>query len=170
MSRVYIAAGSNLGNRLQHLETAFDFLCRVPSLKFVQLASVYETLPVGGPLQGDFLNTLWVFETSLPPQEVLRILHAAEQVQGRVRGEKNGPRQIDLDLAACDEMVLELDNLSIPHERMHERWFVLKPLCDVAPQWIHPRFKKTAFELLTALDSSQTGTLYKKAEPEKEMA
>lgn len=167
MSRVFIAAGSNLGDRLQHLETAFQFLCSEPSLRGVQISPVYETAPVGGPRQGDFLNTIWVFETLLEPGAVLEILHAAEESQGRIRGEKNGPREIDLDLAAYDETCLRENNLNIPHERMHERWFVLKPLCDVAPQWMHPLLKKTAAELLAELEGSEAGFLYKTTQPEK---
>lgn len=167
MSRVFIAAGSNLGDRLQHLETAFQYLCSQPSLQEVQRAPVYETLPVGGPQQGDFLNTLWIFETVLDPEAVLRILQAAEQSQGRIRGEKNGPREIDLDLAAYGEIVFEQNGLHIPHERMHERWFVLRPLCDVDPQWKHPLLKKTAAELLAELSSSEAGVLYKAVQPEK---
>jgi len=167
MSRVFIAAGSNLGDRLQHLETAFQFLCSQPSLQVLQMAPVYETLPVGGPQQGDFLNTLWVFETALDPEAVLRILQAAEQSQGRIRGEKNGPREIDLDLAAYGETVFDRNGLHIPHERLHERWFVLKPLCDVAPLWMHPLLKKTAAELLAELAGSAAGLLYKTVQSEK---
>ena len=170
MSRVFIAAGSNLGDRLQHLETAFQYLCSEPSLQVVRISPVYETLPVGGPEQGDFLNTIWVFETSLEPQAVLRILQTAEQWQGRIRGAKNGPREIDLDLAAYDEMCLDRNGLRIPHERMHARWFVLKPLCDVAPQWKHPVLNKTASELLAELDGSEAGFLFKCSQPEKKLA
>jgi len=169
MSRVFIAAGSNLGDRRQHLEKAFRYLCSEPSLQIVQMAPVYETAPVGGPEQGDFLNTLWVFETELGPEAVLKILQTAEEAQGRIRAEKNGPREIDLDLAAYGEMCLDQDHLRIPHERMHERWFVLKPLCDVAPQWTHPRLKKTAAELFKELDTIQTGCLYKASQPEKKL-
>ena len=167
MSRVFIAAGSNLGDRLQHLETAFQYLCSEPSLQVVQISPIYETLPVGGPQQGDFLNTLWVFETALEPEAVLKLLQTAEQFQGRIRGVKNGPREIDLDLAAYDETCFEQNGLSIPHERMHERWFVLKPLCDVAPQWKHPLLHKTAAELLAELKVPVAGFLFKARQPEK---
>lgn len=167
MSRVFIAAGSNLGDRCQHLETALRYLCREPQLQMVQKAQVYETAPVGGPRQGNFLNTLWVFETVLEPEAVLKILQTAELTQGRVRAEKNGPREIDLDLAAYGEDCFDQEGLRIPHERMHERWFVLKPFCDVAPQWMHPRLKKTAFELLTDLNSAEAGHLFNPLQPEK---
>lgn len=167
MSRVFIAAGSNVGDRLQHLETAFQSLSGESSLRILQRAPIYETAPVGGPEQGDFLNTLWVFETLLTPERVFEMMQRAEKSQGRIRAERNGPRGIDLDLAAYEEICFDQNGLRIPHERMHERWFVLKPFCDVAPQWKHPTLKKTAAELLSGLDRSAAGFLYETAQSEK---
>ena len=162
MSRIYVAAGSNLGNRLEHLEKAFEFLVQQGTLQAIRQSPIYETDPVGGPKdQGAFLNAVWVFETSADPQSVLKILQAAEWAQGRVRAEKNGPRVIDLDLAAYEEILYNQGALSLPHERMHERWFVLQPLCDVEPQWRHPFFHKTASELLSGLPSVSRGILFK---------
>lgn len=161
MSRIYIAAGSNLGDRLSFLEAAFERLCFHTDFKPCGLAAVYETLPVGGPEQGNFLNTLWVFETSLAPEDVLARLQSIEESMGRIRAEKNGPRIIDLDLIAYDECLIQNPVLEVPHPRMTSRWFVLKPLCDVAPQWKHPLSKKTAAELLRELDEAGAGELYR---------
>ncbi len=156
MPRIFIAAGSNLGDRRHHLETAFQNLCREPALKSAGCSPVYETKPAGGPPQGNFLNTVWLFETVWPPEKILAVLQEIERKLGRVRGEKNGPREIDLDLIAYDELCVERPGLHVPHERMHTRWFVLKPLCDLAPQWKHPELNKTAAELLAALEKDQT--------------
>ena len=169
MSRVYIAAGSNLGEREMTLEQAFRLLARPAGLQPRGAAPLYETVPVGGAPQGNFLNTVWEFETGLPPADLLQVLLTCEKRLGRVRSEKNAERTIDLDLAAYEDRVLSEKGLTLPHPRLQERWFVLKPLCDLAPHWVHPVSGKKAVELLADLERDQTdlpGWLYSTSRPQ----
>ncbi len=155
MPRVFIAAGSNLGEREMMLEQAFRALAAVSGLKPLRTAAVYETVPVGEIPQGHFLNTVWQFETSLAPEDLLQVLLACEKRLGRVRTEKNAPRTIDLDLAAYEDRIVAADGLTLPHPRLHERWFVLKPLCDLAPDWVHPVQHQSALELLKKIEEKE---------------
>ena len=137
------------------LEHAFRSLLRIAELKPLRVSSVYETPPVGGPAQGAFLNAVWKFETLLPPPDLLSNLLRCEKRLGRVRSEKNAPRTIDLDLLAYGDDVLTEGELILPHPRMHERWFVLKPLCDIDPEWIHPVLHQSAGALLAIMEKAK---------------
>ncbi len=151
MSRIFVGAGSNLGRRFGFLFEARSLLCQHPGLRFLKASPHYETVPVGGPEgQGLYVNAVWEFETVLPPEEVLTVLLEVEKKLGRERGEANAPRTLDLDLLAYDDEVLESESLTLPHPRMQERPFVLKPLSDIAPGWKHPVLQQSASKLLEA--------------------
>lgn len=131
----YLGIGSNLGDRLAHLQGAVDTLAREPNVRVTAVSRVYETVPVGGPPQGDFLNAVVAIETTLDARALLRAAQRLETAAQRVREERWGPRTLDVDvLLVGDERVDEPD-LQVPHPRLTERAFVLVPLADVAPEW-----------------------------------
>ena len=111
--------------------------------RFLRSSKVYETDPVGGPPQEKYLNAVWKIETAIPAAELLQKLLAIENEMGRVRREKNGPRPIDLDILFYGSEIIRELGLQAPHPRLHEREFVLKPLCDLAPDFVHPVLGKT---------------------------
>ena len=149
-STVVLALGSNLGDRLASLQAAVDALGAGPGLDEVAVSPVYETAPVGGPPQPDYLNAVLVAVTSLPPQAVLDRSRAAEAALGRVRGPRWGPRAIDVDVIAYGNETSGDPELTLPHPRAHERAFVLAPWHDVDPDAVIPGRGRVA-ELLAAL-------------------
>ena len=144
-----IGLGSNLGDRLTHLEEALARLESEPDIQLRQRSRWWATAAVGGPPQGDYLNGAAVLETELPPQELLRVLRKIEDQGGRVRRERNGPRTIDLDLLLYGERILREPDCLVPHPRLQERGFVLQPLVEVAAHWRHPELDCSVAELLT---------------------
>ena len=145
---VVLALGSNLGDRLANLQAAVDALA--PGLEEVAVSPVYETAPVGGPPQPDYLNAVLVAVTSLPPQAVLDRSRAAEAALGRARGPRWGPRTLDVDVIAYGNQISSDPELTLPHPRAHERAFVLAPWHDVDPDAVIPGRGRVA-ELLAAL-------------------
>jgi 3-oxoacyl-[acyl-carrier protein] reductase len=146
----YIALGSNLGDRREHLELALAALRARVSVTCV--SAFYETTPVGGPPgQGSYLNAAAELQTDLAPAGLLRLLREIEHGLGRVRTEKDGPRTIDLDLLLYGDVVIREPDLIVPHPRMHERLFVLQPLAEMAPGAVHPVSKRTVADLLADL-------------------
>jgi 2-amino-4-hydroxy-6-hydroxymethyldihydropteridine diphosphokinase len=129
---VVIALGSNLGDRLANLQQGLDALCG-DGLECQAVSAVYETAPVGGPAQDDFLNAVLLARTSLPAGQVLRVCQRAEAALGRVRTIRWGPRTLDVDVIAYGADVSDDPELTLPHPRAHERAFVLAPWLDVDP-------------------------------------
>ncbi len=147
MSIALIAVGSNLGDRLLNMHKAEILLTKSQKAKLIHQSAVFETIPQGGPPQDFFLNAVWKIETDYSPQELLKELQHIETKLGRVRKIKNGPRSIDLDVLDYEGIVLETDELVLPHPRIAERNFVLLPLYDLESGWVHPILKKTVTEL-----------------------
>lgn len=145
---VFIALGSNLGDREAYLEQAVEELRAVDSIALVKESSIIETDPVGGPPQDRFLNQVVEIETTLSPDTLLAEMQRVERTLGRIRREKWGPRTIDLDILLYGNKVVCRPGLQIPHPRMHERTFVLKPLCEIAPDVLHPTIGKRVCEIL----------------------
>jgi len=133
VSRAYLGLGSNLGDRAAHLQLAVDELATTTGVRVVAVSKVYETSPVGGPAQNDYLNAVVAIETDLNAHQLLAVAQHLEQRAARVRTVRWGPRTLDVDvLLVGDEHVAEPD-LEVPHPRLYERGFVLAPLRDVAP-------------------------------------
>ena len=133
MTRAYLALGSNLGDRMQHLQLAVDGLRAADGVRVDALSHVYETAPVGGPEQGPYLNAVVAVDTDLDPWPLLALAHALEHEAQRVRAERWGPRTLDVDVLSIDGVALDDPDLTMPHPRMWERAFVLMPFADVAP-------------------------------------
>ena len=147
-TKVYLGVGSNLGDRKANLAKARSLLQKFPATRFLRGSSIFETDPVGGPPQGKFLNAVWEVETALLPGELRKELQTIEARLGRKRGERNAPREIDLDILFYGDRIVEERELQIPHPRLHERAFVLLPLSELAPELEHRILKKTVKELL----------------------
>ena len=153
MVEAAIALGSNLGDSLNILENALETLAQTPGIILKSHSSWYRTVPVGPP-QPDYLNGCAVLEVQLTPQDLLQTLLDIEQQFGRWRGEKWGPRTLDLDLLLYGDLILTEPELQIPHPRMGERAFVLVPLAEIAPNWLEPVSQKAIAQLQAGLDCS----------------
>lgn len=147
---VYIALGSNLGNRLSNLKNAISNF--TPQMDVKKKSPVYETPPWGYADQSAFLNQVVMVETYLEPEDLLGHLKRLETVLGREPSFQNGPRLIDLDILFYDDIIVDSPPLVIPHPRLHQRAFVLVPLNDIAPDLVHPLFAKSISEMLLDID------------------
>jgi 2-amino-4-hydroxy-6-hydroxymethyldihydropteridine diphosphokinase len=148
----YIGLGSNLGDREATLRAALRDLDARGDVKVVRRSHLHETEPVGGPPQGAFINAVAELATPLSPKELLQVLHEVEDEFGRERTVRWGPRTLDLDLLLYGDRIIDMPALHVPHPRMHERRFVLEPLCELCPDRPHPRLGKTIQQLLSELE------------------
>lgn len=150
MTSVYIALGSNLGDRLGNLEKAIAMLA--PAVTVTTQSPIYDTDPKYVTDQPRFLNMVLVAETDLEPQALLTFLKDIETGLGRIPGERFGPRPIDLDIVFFGDEIIDLPDLTIPHPRLSERAFVLRPLADIAPSKANPGSGVTVVEMLELLE------------------
>lgn len=145
LGRIILGLGSNLGNRVRHLERGLERLRAHVDLESV--SSIYETQPVELRDQPWFLNLVCRGMTRLKPRALLEFVQEVEAAEGRKRGVRFGPRTLDIDILAYDDRVIDEPELQVPHPRMTERAFVLEPLVEIAPDWRHPQLGRTAREL-----------------------
>lgn len=139
--RAYVGLGSNLDNPVAQIKTALAALDRIPETRCVQHSALYRSMPLGELTQPDYVNAVAALDTRLAPLQLLAELQALEQRQGRIRGvEQWGPRTLDLDLLLYADQQLANEILTVPHPRLHERSFVLYPLCEIAQDVVVPGY------------------------------
>jgi len=154
-----LGMGSNVGNREGYLSAAISYLENLGEIREVVVSSWYETEAVGPGEQGDYLNLAVTLSTTLSPTEMLGLCQQLESQAGRESVDDRehwGPRTLDVDLLLYNERVMDettpFGRLSVPHPRMHERWFVLKPLSDIAGDWQHPVLLQSIHQLLEIVE------------------
>ena len=150
MSILYISIGSNLRDREENCRNAIKLL-KENGIAVKKQSRMYETEPWGIKDQPKFINMAIKVETDKKPEDLFRILKEIEKEIGRTETTKWGPRVIDIDILFYEDLILKTDNLEIPHPLLHEREFVLKPLCEIAPDKRHPVTGKTVREMVYRL-------------------
>ena len=156
LEKVYIGIGSNLGNRQNHCEWAIEQLRQLPSTQVTKISSFFETEPVELEDQHWFINAVVEIQTDLSPEELLASCRSLEESLGRVRAVRYGPRTIDLDLLFYGQQVMNTEELTLPHPRLHERQFVLIPLVEIAPDLFHPVQKASVKSLMDKIPDQKT--------------
>jgi 2-amino-4-hydroxy-6-hydroxymethyldihydropteridine diphosphokinase len=155
----YIGLGANLGDPEAQLREALTRLDAAEEVEVTRVSTFYRNPPLGPADQPWYVNAAAQVRTRLGPEELLRLLQQVEAAMGRVRGEKWGPRLIDLDLLLYNGEVMVTPHLVVPHPEMHRRAFVLVPLAEIAPQAWHPGLKRSAGDLLAELDPGERAAL-----------
>lgn len=150
MTTIYLSLGSNIGNRKKNLEKALTELDK-SNIKEIKISSFYETEPVG-PKQRNFYNIAGKFKTNLKPQELLKTVKQIEEKLGRTKTYHWGPRVIDIDILFYGKQIIKSKNLIIPHKEIINRAFVLVPMNEIAPNFVHPANCKTIKTLDKQLD------------------
>lgn len=155
LAKVFLALGSNVGDRKTNCCRALLAIAAIESHRIVDVSKVYETLAVGGPADQDpYLNAVIAIETTLSPQSLFQQMQAIERKLGRPPAHERipwGPRIMDIDILLYESQIIQDQTLAIPHPRMAERWFVLKPLCDIAADMQHPQLGESMSSLLSKL-------------------
>lgn len=151
----YIAVGSNIGDSNSYIDNARVIFNNSKHSKVLNEAKRIKTEAYGNVEQDDFLNTVFEVETYLSPENLLKFINEIEANNNRTREIHWGPRTLDLDIIYYNNEIICTKNLFIPHVEMHKRDFVLKPLCELNPNLVHPRFLKTTIELLASLELDQ---------------
>lgn len=152
----YIAVGSNMGDSREHIARALGELKKVKEIRVTKVSELLETSPYGVVEQDNFVNGMFGIRTLLTPEELLRELHRIEQSEGRERKIHWGPRTLDLDIIFYDDLIYSSENLVIPHIDLENRYFVLKPLSELAPNFRHPVTHKTVMQMLAGLPKGLT--------------
>jgi 2-amino-4-hydroxy-6-hydroxymethyldihydropteridine diphosphokinase len=156
MPVAYIGFGSNIGDRLTHIQNAIRALSKTEGITLQKISSVYKTDPVGYEAQAQFLNGVAALQTHLCPLSLLHTLKDIETTISRKHRVRWGPREIDLDILIYGDLCLQTEKLVIPHPEMHLRRFVLVPLAEIAPDLVHPAFQETVQTLLERLEDDKS--------------
>lgn len=148
IEKVVLGFGSNMGSRLSNIQSAIKEISLTKGLNLLAVSSVYETEPWGYKRQNNFLNSCAVFLCKLPPADILKIAKNTEKKIGRVSREKWQAREIDIDVLFYGRRIINSGKLIVPHPYIQERNFVLKPLVELMPGYVHPKLKKSIICLL----------------------
>jgi 2-amino-4-hydroxy-6-hydroxymethyldihydropteridine diphosphokinase len=164
METVFIGFGSNVGDRVDFCDRAVTLLSLLPHSRLTGVSLLYETEPVrdrADPGEDWFLNGVVQIETDIRPRSLLTTLQEIERALGRDDDNRAGPRTIDLDILFYGQHVIKEPGLSIPHPRLHQRRFVLMPINELDPLWVHPTLKQSVAQLLTeSRDQAQVRLLF----------
>lgn len=166
MAVVYLGLGSNLGDRVGFIQQATSLLGGDENVKIISTSSFYETEPVGFKTENWFVNAVVAISTTLYPYQLLNLCHRIELQLGRDRNKESGynDRTIDIDILFYDDKIISDEEngikLSIPHEFVHERAFMLVPMLEIAPSFIHPVLNKSIADIYNELDDEETVCLY----------
>ena len=150
----YLALGGNMGDRSAVLNAALLHINAIEETRVLRCSSLYDTEPWGVSEQADFLNTVAEVETALDALQLFRAIKSIESVMGRLETRRYGPRLIDIDLLLLDQTIVDDPVLTVPHPGIPTRRFVLVPLCELAPELVHPLLGKTMRELLAACEDT----------------
>jgi 2-amino-4-hydroxy-6-hydroxymethyldihydropteridine diphosphokinase len=153
MINVFLLLGGNLGDRHLYLNKAIEHI-ETDIAPVLKKSSVYETQSWGKTDAPDYLNQVVLLQTDLPAKIILEKVLNIENVLGRQRKEKWGPRTIDIDILFYGQAIIDEPGLQIPHPELHKRRFTLKPLAEIAPDWIHPALKKSILQIKNDLKDS----------------
>ncbi len=159
-SDIYLALGANQGNREQNLIASLEWL-EGHGVQVIRASGLYETEPVGYQDQGWFLNAVVRVQTDHQPEQLLELIRQVETELGRERTVLNGPRTIDLDILIWGSEVIQTDSLTIPHPRMQDRLFVLRPFAEIGDEVIHPLLNTTIGRLLERLPIQEEVRLFR---------
>ncbi len=152
MARVFLGVGSNEGDRAATISSGIQQLGRAPGIHIVQMAMLYESEAVGGPPQGPYLNTVVECQASLEPLPLLTLLKQIEVAHGRQpNAVRWSPRPLDLDILFYDDRIMQTERLTIPHPLLQTRHFVLEPMVQLSPTFVHPLLQRSMADLLAAL-------------------
>ncbi len=158
----FIAFGSNLGDKEMAISSALEYINRSPYMEILATSSIYSSEPWGFTSENDFYNGVCLIQTMLSPDGLLEALQRTEKQVGRASKtfEEYTDRLIDLDILSYDRLVINTSKLTIPHPQMHVRNFVLQPLAEIAPNWVHPLYLVSSESLRDR--STDTGSVHKK--------
>ena len=143
----FLGLGTNIGQLNVNLKTAMLLIHKIKNIQILTVSSFYKTKPWGHKEQADFLNCIIVIESPDNPEFLLNELKNIEKTIGKNILFRWGPRIIDIDILFCDDLIVKNNDLEIPHPRVHERDFVLLPMMEIAPYFVHPVYKKSIIEL-----------------------
>lgn len=162
MAIVYLSLGSNIGDRVGYIQQATGLLSANPDINIVTTSSFYETEPWGMESDNWFVNAVIQITTSLPPELLLKECKRIEALLGRVAGKNDAyiDRTIDIDIIFYDKLIMNSENLTIPHKHFHKRAFMLVPMLEIAEDFVHPFFGKTVESLYEAIEDPETVCLY----------
>ena len=148
MKDVILSIGSNLGNRIEFLKSSIKNIRLLANTTIANISDVYETEPIGVSKQGNYLNCIVYLKTDLSPYDLLTEINGIEKMYKRERMIKWGPRTLDIDIIDYDNKTVNTKQLTLPHPRMHKRRFVLLPMTEINPDYIHPIYRISLFTML----------------------
>ena len=154
MHKAYISLGSNIDSRSQYLNTCLLMINEIDGLNIIKQSNIYETTPMYYLKQRKFLNMVLEVSTNIKEAFLLNIFKKIEHKIGRIEKNNNKPRKIDIDILDYNQMIINTNKLILPHPKISERLFVLKPWSDIAPDFILPNQEKTINDLMLLLDSN----------------